>query len=251
MIVNIEQVITRTKLRLGLMDTTLADAYLEKLIDEGARHLDALSTYIINCESLTIDCNKAELPSDIRSEQDIICMKFNNNGSCCGACSATNNGVPNATITNINNSLCGCWDWWIPNRNVLTNFCGQGANAYYCGNIFDVQGGYIHFPSYVTATEIAIYYRGYNTDKNGLMIIDEKKERALSAYAAYEYATSGSNIKYYDKYQIAKWNSLWKAQKNWLRGSDVVDDHRLHKGEFSAIARAILVNPLIAFDRNV
>jgi hypothetical protein len=246
--IKVEQVMTRTKLRLGLMDSTMADAYLEKLIDEAARHLDALSTYVVTCETLDIVCSKAELPENIRSNKDVICMRFNEGNSGCSCQTSTSDGD---TIENINNSFCGCGYWYVPDRNVLTNFCGQGANAQWCGNIFDINGGYIQFPTTLTATQVTIWYRAYNMDDGGLMIVNEKQERALSAYAAYEYAMSGQNIKSYTPYQISNWQKTWVAQKNWLRGSDVVDDHKLHKAEFSAIARAILLNPQIAMDRNV
>lgn len=241
----IAQVINRAKIRLGLEDTTAADAKLEKFINEGAMHLDALSTYKISCATLDIDCQKAQLPNEAT---EIICFSFPDSSGCTGCCSSSSDDDSVTSTTS-----CGCFTYYVANRSILTAFCGTDSNTS-CGlysAYFDIQNGYIHFPSSNTATTVRVYYRGWNVDSDGLMLIDERKERGLSAYAAYEYACSGSNAKYYTSKQIDKWESTWIQQKSWIKGTDQVEDAKLHKDTLSAIANAILINPLLVLNRNI
>ena len=238
--VSSEQIITRAKIRLRLLDTTVHDATLEKLINEAATyHLDALNSYIISCCELEIDdCYKAKLPD---SAVDLICFSFPYASGCTGCC---------ADCMNDRNPgfQCSCPTYFIADRNVLTDFCGNGASACMMGNVFDVQGGYLTFPSTINQPVVKVWYRGYNVDNDGIAILDEKQERALSAYAAWQFA-----VAYYKNYfpeQRREWKQEWIAQKRWLRGDANQRDAKLHKTELSSIARAILLSPRITANRN-
>ena len=60
----IDSIIDDAKFRLGLRDTTYPDVDLERFINEGARHLDATDSYVINCVNLELDCEKVKLPDE-------------------------------------------------------------------------------------------------------------------------------------------------------------------------------------------
>ena len=146
------------------------------------------------------------------------------------------------------NAVCSCPTYFIPDRNILTEFCGMGGSAGLSGNFFSVQGGYIVFPSTITQTEVKVWFRGLNIDDDGLAIIDEKQERALSAYAAWQYAIA--HYKSYAPEQRREWKSEWIAQKSWLKGSSVQADWQMNKATASAIARALFVAPSLVNNRN-
>lgn len=235
--ISTESVITRTKVRLGLMDTTLHDSTIEMLVQEAARHLDAVDSYVITCVDLEIDCHKVKLPDNCT---EILCIQLldPDNTGC-----VTQPYDPATDISPTTLQACSTNGMmFIADRNVLTEFCGMGGTGSWFGNVFDTQNGYLVFPSFVSATEVRIWYRGLNTDENGIMIIDDFQERGLSAYAAYQFANSGQNYKSYAPQQVAMWQREATAQINKIRGKAAQLDHRKHKGRFASIARAFLIN---------
>lgn len=241
-----ESVITRTKFRLGLQDSTLWDGYIEKLIYEAARHLDAVTSYVISCTTLTIDCHRAKLPDDF---SQMICAKLiTPQGGC--QCNNVYNPETDPSPNGINNP-CMCGTYFIIDRGVLTEFCGMGYNGAWYGNVFDTQNGYFILPSTSIAEEVQIWYRGLNVDEDGLMILDDFQERGLSAYAAYQFANSGSHYKAYDREQRRLWLAEANAQINKIRGKAAQMDHRQHIGKFSSIARAFLINPQQSLNANL
>lgn len=222
------------------MDTTIYDATLEKLVNEAATyHLDTLNSYIISCCEVEIDdCYKAKIPENA---VDLICFSFPNANGCTGCClDCMNDKNPGYH--------CSCPTYYIADRNVLTDFCGFGASASMYGNFFDVQAGYIVFPSTIKQNTVKIWYRGYNVDDDGLAVLDEKQERALSAYAAYHFALA--YFQYYYPEQRREWKQEWIAQKRWLKGDAVQRDAKLHKVSLSSIARAIILSPRLTANRN-
>ena len=238
----IDSVIDATKFRLGLRDTSMADADLERLINQAALHLDANETYVIVCDTIDVECQKAKLPDGFI---ELICLKID--GECNGTCGCEINFNPE-TDQNPSSLGCSCSPYYSIDRNVLTQFCDWGYNCGTNANVFDIQNGYIVFSSTFTATSVKIWYRSYNMDENGLMVLDEYWERGLSAYAAYQYAMSGMNYKMYP--QAAQWQREWTAQVNKIRGKSAQRDHRQHKGLFASIARAILVSPASVLNLN-
>jgi len=232
--ISTESVISRTKQRLGLMDTTLQDAYLELLIQEGARHLDTQNSYIISCQVVDVDCARAPLPDQY---SQIICLQPLSPDTCTGCDDTTCN--------------CTCGTYYFIDRGVLTDFCDQGGRGCYGGNAYDVQNGFLVLPSNTTATQIKIWYRGLNTDDDGLMVIDDFQERGLSAYAAYQFASSGQNYRSYAPGQVALWQRESTAQINKIRGKASQDDHRQHKAIFARIAQALIANPWNAYNLNI
>lgn len=241
--ISIDSVIDNAKFRLGLRDTSYADADLERLIDEGCRHLLKLSNYVISCETISIDCAKAELPTGFT---ELICFSFTS-GGCSGCCTwAGENPQVNPITGN-----CGCYQYYFANRNVLTEFCGMGGNACAMGmNGYAMQGGYLCFPSTITETEVKVWFRGMNSDSDGIMIIDDMDERGLAAYAAYNYATAGQNYKAYDRNQVRGWKDEWVAQKNMRIAQDFQADAKANRGLWAAVAKSILLNPWNSLNAN-
>lgn len=234
-----EQVINRAKLNLGLTGTTHADAFLEKLINEAASwHINALDSFIVSCETIQIDCFKAKLPD---AAVDLLCYSFPDITGCTGCCQDCMN--PHNV-----NYACSCPNWFIPDRNILTEFCGMGGMAALSSNFFDVQNGYLVFPSTLTADTVKVWFRGINVDEDGLAIITERQERGLAAYASSRYAIA--NWKSYADGQRRFFNAEWIAQRSAIRGTAMQNDFRLHKAEAAAIARAILINPAMVENRN-
>ena len=224
------------------MDTTKWDSFLEKKINQGAKHLNSLNTYVISCETIEVDCAKAHLPQ----ATEIIAIKNMNTTQCSGLCSVVE--LDTSVDDRFMECGCACGNYFVADRNVLTNFNGNGC---YGGNVFSFENGYINFPSNTTLTEIRVWYRGYNEDCDGIMVIDELQERGLAAYAAYMFAISGTHMSKYDRWVVGEWKKTWVAQKPFLQGKAQQGDNRQNKGKFAAIARAILIDPYQVLNNNL
>lgn len=225
------------------MDTTRWDADLEQYINEAAFNMDSVDSFIVSCETIDIECAEAKLPE---GATQVIGMRFPD-GQCSGCC--TINTDPHEGWDR--NMTCNCGVWWIFDKNVLTNFMGNGVQSCFAGNYFSIQNGYIKFPSTITATSIKVWFRGYNMDSDGIMILDERQQRGLSAYAAWQFATSGMHYSRYNPNQVQGWQREWVNQKARLVGLAAQDDFRNDKLKFSAIMNAMLVNPFQAQNLNL
>lgn len=233
MIASIEQVLARTKGRLRLMDSTLHDAYLQVLINEGATHIKSIDQYIVTCATLDIDCYRAELPDFF---EEFVAATFPDGGCACG-CGPTI--TPGQIGTTWEGSTCGCSVWFVSNA-LLSNWGGAGTSCSFYGNVFNIQGNQLLLPSTTTATTVKVWYRSKNVDCNGLMVLNEDWERGLSAYAATQFATD-----YVEKYtpeQRAIWSAEWKAQKSQIRGSAQRKRFILDKHAIMNIMNAIIWN---------
>jgi hypothetical protein len=236
--ISIDSVIDNAKFLLGLRDTTYADADLERLIDEGARHLGRIGVFVISCETLDIDCAKAALPGEL------ICFSFPDT-TCTGCCNAT---FDPATESNPFNS-CGCYQYYTANRSVLTEFCGMNVSCGLMGGFgYSEQGGYLVFPSNITATTVKVWTRGKETDDDGIMVLDDMDERGVAAYAAYKYASAGQNYKMYP--QRKEWKDEWVNQKNMRIAQDFQSYAKQNANIWSAVCRSIILNPTNILNQN-
>jgi len=245
----IDSVIDTAKFNLGLRDSTYADADLERLINQAALGIDAVETYIIVCETLEVDCHKAKLPDGFL---ELICLNplTDSDSNCCNSCITDYDPETDETPVSIS---CNCFQYYFASRSVLTVACGMGFGSS-CGsmpNVYDIQNGYLVFPTNFTPTEVKVWYRSYNMDENGLMFLDETWERGLAAYASWKYASAGMNIRAYLPQQVVGWQKEWTAQVNKIRGKSFQLDHRQHKDKFGLIARAILLNPATILNNNI
>jgi hypothetical protein len=212
MIVNVEQVVTRAKLRLRLMETSEHDSTLMKFIEEGARGLNATSTYKIQCKNIDIECHKSKLPD---CYETLICFQIN---GCSGCCTPQVNTVPPTPI------VCTCPEIFYYDKAAMIN-CGDNCGWY--NNFFYIQDGFMYFPSSMTADTVKVWYYGFNVDEDGLMLIDEEMERGLSAYAAFQFAVSYPEQ--YTPEQRSTWNREWIAQKNYVNGKKIIREFKLQK----------------------
>ncbi len=229
MIINSEQIVVRTKGRLRLMETSEHDSYLLKLIEEGARGLNSSATYKIQCCEVDIDCNKAKLPDSFES-LEYFCID-----GCCGNCTTVPVTVPPTPV------VCSCPSVFFYSKQALMNGgCDEDGSCGWYGNYFYIQNGYIYFSSTVTADTVKIWYRGFNTDSDGLMIVDEECERGLSAYAAFQFASSYPEA--YAPEQRSAWNNEWVAQKRYINGKKVIREFKLSKPYISLLVNGQLVN---------
>lgn len=225
MIVSSTQIVTRAKMRLRLMETSEHDLEILKLIEEGARGLNASSTYKISCHEAEIDCNKAKLP-DCYESLEYFCV----NG-CCGNCTSPPETIPPTPV------VCSCPSVFYFSKSALINSgCDDNSCGWY-GNYFYIQNGYIYFSSTVTATSLKIWYVGFNVDENGLMVINEECERGLSAYAAFQFASSRPEA--YQS-QIGLWNAEWVAQKRYINGKKIIREFKLQKADISLLVNATM-----------
>jgi len=229
-IIGMEQVINLAKMRLDIMDSFEPDQDLEKWINVLAQGLNATNTYIIKCceEDVNGDC-KVKLPC---GTEELICFQFNPNG-CSGVCSAPQDKEGHFTTGGV--STCTCPQVYYYDRAAMI----KGGNCGWYGNYFYIQGGYMHFPSKLTATSIHIYYEAFNQDEDGLMVIDETQERGLSAGAAYQYACQKWNS--YTDRQRAMLNQEWINQKNWINGKKIIGEFKLTKEAISLTVNAVLI----------
>lgn len=230
MIVNIEQVIAQARMLLRLMDTQENAEYLQTLIESAARYrLNATNTFTIQCETAAIECNKAELPQNWES---LEFFKLNPVG-CSGCCQGVDL-IPGHNDPAPNNA-CACPSVYYYNKAAVVNDddCGWYNNYFY------IQGNHIYFPSNTTATEVKIYYRGYNTDSEGFMLIDEETMECLAFYAAWQYALIFEEA--YTKEQRATWERLWWAGKAVIDGRRIIREFILQKPQISLIVNAQLI----------
>lgn len=242
--IEIASVINRAKIRLGLQDTTRWDAVLEQHINEAAFNLDAVSSFSVSCEILDIECHEATLPLGYETVISFTLLDQNGCAGCCDVSTDPSEGENR-------NMACNCADIWFFDKNVLTEFNGNGLTACYGGNFFAVQNGRLKFPTSITATRVKVWYMGYNMDSDGIMILDERQQRGFSAYAAWQFASSGTHYNKYNPNQIRGWEREWVNQRGRLVGLAAQDDFINNKGKFASIASALLINPMQTLNKNL
>jgi hypothetical protein len=235
MLISIEQVINRAKQRLRLNNTE-NDAYLEKLINEGAQSMGSQRTEQIFCKPLEIDCFKAKLPDNFT---EFVSAQFPQ-GTCSGTCCSSLTGDELAVATLSTGTCTGSCPVWYVKAGVLTDFSGQGSPCGIYSNYFNIQGQYLVLPSSTTATEVKIWYKGWNTDSYGIFAIYTEWERALSAYAAAQYSLE--YIERYNPLQQGKWESEWIAQKNKIVGVENVRQFNLESHDIEQMMHSIVSN---------
>lgn len=231
MITTSAQLITRAKFRLGLENTSEHDLYLLKLAQEALRGLNASSTFTVSCETVEIECGSAKLPCQYDS---LVGFVFNNCGACSGCCNGAVTGG-DALV-----AICECRTMYTYSQMDVISHRSYG----WYGSYFAINGQFLTFPSTITATEVTIYYKGFNVDADGLMIIDEEVERGASAYMAAQFSLDRANTNppTYTPEQRSMWMAEWIAQKNYINGKKIIKDWKLQKGQISLIVNAIMIN---------
>lgn len=232
--IEIGSIINRAKRRLGLQNTFEEDGYFELLAIESLRGTNATDVYTIQCATLDIDCGSAKLPDQY---DQLLFFQFGDGTGCSGCCGA--NITPTAGENQIIVCTCrGLYGYFQQNNIILQH--GQTCGWY--GNYFQIQNGFINFPSTITATQITVYYKGFNEDDDGFMVFSEEQQRGLSAYIAWQYSTDKLNTGIYTPQQNQAWQREWIAQKGWLNGKEAIRSFKLNKQNIMLLANAVLSN---------
>ena len=209
----IEQIISRTYIRLGIRDTTEYEPEIRMYIDEGARALFATDVKVLMCKEVKVDCYKAACDKDF--------LFF---------------AVPNATCNCATTPCTGlCSSFYYFKESAELQYAK--LSGFNCGkaNDFTYSGGYLCLPSNLEAKTIIIYYMGYHTDKDGFMFLDEDWERALSAYAAFQFTTTAQMINKYNTEFRARMEREWLAQFNRLAGQKFMREFNQNKNNITAL----------------
>jgi len=218
--ITIDQVLTRTKAQLRIFDGA-QDDYLQILIYEALRHVDAQPMLIKKCVKLCVVDGKATLPCDFYK---LLAIK----------------GVMTGVVGN--------QELYTTRVYVDTNFVresGYGDSEFQdYSAAFQLNGGYIFLGGGGTEPdEIHLAYLGLNQDNDGNLLIYEDYERALMNYACYQFCMAFNEN--YNQYLIDRYNRAWAAQKNWLRGEAARIDFENTKFQIRLTFNAIAIDPIM------
>lgn len=231
--ISIDSVLARTKIQLRIDSTTEHDDYLEIMISEALRHLDAITLYVKKQCTLDIVDNKATLPKGF---QKLLMMRFI-------SASLEPEIIDGVEVPR---SLPRCYPVFYVDTKFLSS-CG--CDNYlgwtdYTGTA-QIVNDTIHFNSSTTmeSGQVHVAYMGLNTDENGRILIYEEYERGLSAYACYMFTMA-----YSEKYPIGlsdRYQATWTAQKAWIKGGAWKDEFLRTKMEVSATVNALIMDQTV------
>ena len=207
--ISVKQVISSIKLQLRL-EATDSDAFLEKIVNEGCRHIDALEVFAKFVKVLNIKDGEICLPTGFKN---IIGLRLGTEGTC----------EPGMYVDLPFLKECGC---------------APDVQSISSAGVFEVQNDKIVFHSEVTATEATVAYIGLNLDSDGLQMIPDDWERCLTAYGAWRYTQS-----YFEMYPANKseeYRLEFVAQKKWIKGKSVQDHFRNTRRQVAEIYHALL-----------
>lgn len=241
---SIAEVINRTRRRLGLEHTTMHEAYLRELVNEGVSELGVLENYIVSCEIIDIECGKGTLP-EFCDQVIAIAPVRNSSGSCC-LCSGE---AQLQALSVLNTRTCSCLPYYVSDSSILLEMSNCGGSCGSSTNIYYTQNGQLILRSSAEG-RMKIFYSGKNVDSDGVMYIDADYMRGVSAYAAYQFAKSGANFNKYPYRLIKDWEVEWVAQKINKKSISQKKYTKANKARFAAIANAIVTSPELALVPN-
>lgn len=225
--ISIDEVISRVKMQLRLTNTTEWDDYFEVVIEEGLRSLRPLSMYKKNQCNIEVVNGKAKLPKGFCQ---LLGLRYN-----MPVVNGTNPATNCVTALYVDSkflSNCGCTDI-------------QDGPIFDYYNGFQIVKNYIVWNTNIDDTTMTLAYYGFNINEKGRLVIYEDYERALSAYACYQYALSWP-----DKYSQAvmdRYNQTWVNQRAKLRGEDVAFNFAIDKREVALTVRAMATSQFVNY----
>lgn len=240
---DIETAINRTRRRLGLEHTTMHEAALRTYVDEGVNHIYTPENYVISSQEIDIECGRGALPTGC-DEVIAIAPVRDENGTCCLCGNGSGEAILHAN-TLMSTRACMCLPYYVSDKSVLFEMGGLGVSCGINTNIFYTQSGYLILNASAEGT-MKIWYKGKNVDCDGVMIIDEDWLRGVSAYAAYQFASSGMNFNKYNYRQMKDWQVEWTAQKANQSALGQRKHFKKNKARFLEIASAIVARPINA-----
>ena len=196
--VSIPYLLAGVKMRLGLRDTSDNDIYLTDLLNEGARELRNLGVQIPAIATLPIENKKAKLPKGFMRFTKKYPIRYVSDGG-----TAPTNGalVPEF----INNAF------FQGDPNDLATIYGGTVN---------IVDGYLYFSSDVDSPYCKISYLSANVDVNGNIRVPSYCQRALQAYASWNFRRTYP----VDAYSMQSWEREWINGKEHCRAISKMPD---------------------------
>lgn len=224
-LVSIDDILSRTKADLRLMDTTEHDGYLEILVREALGSMNAISQLQKKQCTLTVEDAKIKLPKDL--------VRF--------LALRPKSWLPSTDTNPITSNFPGNCGRFIYADTTFLDSCGCdnfGFRNFNSG--FQINNGFIHFNSEVDIDEATIAYLGMWLDKEGKPAIFERFERALSAYACWKFTRSWTEK--YNQYVQESYRMEWVNQREFLKGLAVKDEFEQNKVYITGMMRSLIVS---------
>jgi hypothetical protein len=211
--ISAKQIVTSAKQQLRLESSDF-DAWLEKLVNEGVRHLDSFQLWKKQVRVIPVVDGAACLPDNFGR---LIALRTGSGDDCLKAIYVDMPFI----------SSCGCT---------------PSVESVSSAGIFEIQDGKIvfHNPDQLSdVAEITLAYFGLNSE-NGLLKIHADYERAVTAYVCWKFALA--NFEKYPAYVQQSYASEWVAQKKWVRSKEVHDDFRNTRRQVSEWVHALVAD---------
>jgi len=161
---DIATIINRARRRLGLQHTTMHEADLRQLANEGLEQLQVLENYTVSCEIINIECGRGDLPEFCDFVLAISPVPTST-GSCC-LCSGSETLLAASTL---NTRSCGCSTYYVSDSSILMAMSECGTNCSSATNIYYTQGGQLILRS-SAGGQMKVYYWGKSNRKNNMVV---------------------------------------------------------------------------------
>ena len=209
--ISVKEVMAGCKMQLRLKDSS-HDDFLALYIHEGIRHLNCLSLFVKKQCTIEIVDLKSKLPDGF---QQLLGLRYSK---------TTDGKIKHQNMLYIDKKYINSPSTTVSNYE----------------DTFQINNGYIYYNNDVNATEATLSYLGLNIDEFGNMVVYSDYERALRAYGCYNFALSYSED--YKEATIQRYENTWRAQKAYIKSSDVQQDFKNRKYEMSKIMNAFLLS---------
>ncbi len=230
-IISIEQVVSSTKMDLGIMDDNRYDILFEKWINEGLRHLGANSLFV-----------KIPLIIEVKAGEKEICLPegFKKLLGVRWITEVTTTDGTGETITQN-----ACYSVLISDKRFLSDCgCEDLGRIEDSVNMITVNGNKLVFSAVIEAdAKLEISYIGFYKDQDCMLVILADYERALSAYARMKFLQAYPERKGQFTGTLLQMASReWMNQKRWVKGVAAKNSFDANKYEISRLAKAWFSN---------
>lgn len=175
-LISIDEIVARTKVRLGIKDISDYDAEIEMFINEAASKLKAKPTFVKKDCKIEICDGRAKLPKGFKEIHSVLPLYDNPNCITDGRPFRIHELWCGPLIYAENNYITEC-------RNELKQHKFNWRVAPIVGTM-QIQGSYLTFPIPCKYTHVLISYDGYAVDKEtGILEMHPDYEKGFSEYA--------------------------------------------------------------------
>lgn len=225
--ISIDQMVSSVKIDLGMMDNPSYDILLEKWINEGCRHLSAVSLFVKKPLIIEVAAGEKEicLPSGFKNLLGVRWVgnvKYTNSA---GDEVTQKSCMPVLIADKRFLSDCGCTDIYTVEDSV--NSLTIVGNKMILGQAPEID------------SKLEISYIGFYKDNEDMLIILADYERALSAYARMKFLQAYPEAKgQYTSMLLNLAAREWMNQKRWVKGVAAKNSFDSNKYEISRLAKA-------------